>query len=486
MSSSPILFWFRHNLRLKDNPALAYAVQQKRPIVFVFIDDDINLRPYGGASRWWLNKSLPLLNRSLAEIGSQLFTFQGDSTEILLKLVEISGATQIIAQRQFEPDARTLESKIIKSCEKLGCEVSLFDGYLLADPDTVKSKTGTPYKVFTPFWKECSQRLHISKPIPAPKKIVTDSALENKIAKLKPFKAVKFSDPIGWSEKLENYWNPGEESAHEHLQNFLSSAIGNYAEGRDVPSSESTSKLSPYLHFGEISPNTVLYEVNRRKNEKDSDHAKSFKSEVGWREFNHHLLWHWPNLAKQPFQPKFKAFPWRKKTNKVKQWEKGLTGIPIVDAGMRELWETGWMHNRVRMIVASLLVKNMMFDWKLGEKWFWDTLVDANMANNGGGWQWVAGCGADAAPYFRIFNPVTQAERFDKQARYIKHWVPELANLPDKIALAPWQSSVEVLRSYQFTLGKDYPEPIVDLKKSRQEALAALEQCNQLWAEETT
>lgn len=478
-SPSPIIVWFRHNLRLRDNAALTYATQRKAPVINVFIYDKKNLRDYGGASKWWLKHSLSALHESLEKKSSSLFCFEGDTIEIFEKLVTLTKANRIVAQQQFEPDARLLEKKLEERIAGLECNLTLFNGYLLADPDRIKSKTGTPYKVFTPFWRECSQRLHVSTPIAVPQKIPSDPALEKTISKGVPFPAPCLNDDIGWSSKLEQYWQPGEQSARRQLKSFLSSAIFNYKDGRDIPAETLTSKLSPHLHFGEISANEVMFEVEKIHGNNESPDIKHYKNEIGWREFCHHLMWHWPNLAKQPFQPKFKKFPWRKKSSSAEKWEKGITGIPIVDAGMRELWETGWMHNRVRMIVASLLVKNLLHEWKIGERWFWDTLVDANLANNIGGWQWVAGCGADAAPYFRIFNPVTQAEKFDKNADYIKRWVPELSKLPAKMALAPWQFSNAELAYYQFTLGEDYPEPIVDLKLSRQEALAALEACNQ-------
>ncbi len=481
-SLPPIIVWFRHNLRLRDNPALAFAAEQKVPVLHVFIHDKKHLREYGGASKWWLKHSLEAFKQSLEKKSATLLCYEGDAVEILAALTKLSHASCVVTQQNFEPDARLLEKKIQKKLEALNCELKLFNGYLLADPSAISSKTGTPYKVFTPFWRECSQRLHITQPIPVPKKISADERLEKKLVKEINFPAPNLDDDIGWSRKLKEYWKPGESAAHKQLKSFLSSAIYHYGEGRDLPGETLTSKLSPYLHFGEISANKVMFEVQRLQGNSESIDIKHYKNEIGWREFCHHLMWHWPSLAKQPFQPKFKTFPWRKKSSDAFLWEKGLTGIPIVDAGMRELWETGWMHNRVRMIVASLLVKNMLYEWKIGEKWFWDTLVDANLANNVGGWQWVAGCGADAAPYFRIFNPVTQAEKFDKNADYIKRWVPELSKLPAKIAMAPWQASNETLEKYQFILGKDYPEPIVDLKTSREEALAALEACKQQYA----
>ncbi len=465
MSDERVVFWFRQDLRLTDNPAFTAAVKAGS-VIPVYILDDVNAGQYkmGSASRVWLHYSLLALDKALE---GKLCLFVGDAKKVLTALLKQEGVKEIFWNRCYEP-WRICRDKKIKDClQKLGMEVKTYNGSLLWEPWEVLKSDGTPYKVFTPYYKNgCLRLMSPRSPESRPVRISLSEPLKNACE----LDALSLLPSKPWASRIKQHHNVGEVAAKVRLKAFLNSGLQAYKEGRDVPANSSVSKLSPHLHFGEISPNQVWHAASGCH--KDIN-LQCFLSELGWREFSYYLLYHFPTLPEQNFQKKFDKFRWKKSIKSLKAWQKGLTGIPIVDAGMRELWETGVMHNRVRMITASLLTKNLRIDWRQGEQWFWGCLVDADLASNSAGWQWVAGSGADASPYFRIFNPVTQAKRFDPQAAYILKYVPELARLPLKYIFAPWEAPASVLSEAGVVLGKTYPKPVVDLQESRKSALEA-------------
>lgn len=467
MDNEPTIVWFRRDMRLRDNGALFEASERGAPILPVYIDDR---EEAGGASKWWRHHSLAALSKDLGKHRSRLIIRRGDPLKELRRLIEESGAVRVFWNRLYEPRTIPRDKQIKETLEEDGLEVRSFPGYLLFEPHQVSNKQGAPYKVFTPFWREICSRDVPPQPLPLPtlrtmKKWPESLALSD----------LNLLPGIDWAAGLRKAWKPGEEGAHEHFMQFIQQGLGEYDEMRDRPDIPGTSRLSPHLHFGEITPRTIWHQVQRHilanLNQKKSSNA--FLRQVGWREFSHHLLYHFPHTVDKPLRKEFSAFPWSSSKKQLKAWQAGQTGYPIVDAGMRELWETGWMHNRVRMIVASFLVKDLMVRWQRGAEWFWDTLVDADLANNTMGWQWTAGCGADAAPYFRIFNPVLQGKRFDPDGAYIRRWVPEIASLPNKHLHAPWEAPKEVLKKAALELDRDYPRPIVNHQEARDEALAA-------------
>ena len=465
MTEAPIILWFRQDLRLRDNPALIAAHETGRPIVPLYILDDHNSGEWkmGGASRWWLHQSLSALNQSLEK---RMVFEAGDPLPILEKLMQETGATDVFWNRCYEP-WRITRDKQIK--EKL-IGTKSFNGALLFEPHTVLKDDGTPYKVFTPFYKKgCLGRA----PAPSqPKDVPRNLNLYSYTGQ--PLEHLNLMPGVKWYTHMAKAWQPGEAGAHTRLRSFMENGLNGYKEGRNFPDRQNVSRLSPHLHFGEISPHEAWYAAQEamivQGCESDGAH---FMSELGWREFSNGLLYHFPELPRENLQAKFDAFPWRDDDQALQAWQKGQTGYPIVDAGMRELWQTGYMHNRVRMIVGSFLVKNLLLHWHHGEEWFWDTLVDADLANNSASWQWIAGCGADAAPYFRIFNPVTQGKKFDPDGAYVRRYVPELSKLPDKYLHNPWEAADNILEYAGVSLGETYPKPIVSLKPSRERALAA-------------
>ena len=467
--TKPIIIWFRQDLRLRDNPALIAAHESGRPILPLYILDDDNSGEWkmGAAGRWWLHMSLKALNDNL---GGKLCFARGDSRQVLMEQTRNSGAGGVHWNRCYEPWRMACDAAIEKELGSVGKETRNFNASLLFEPRSTVKKDGTPYKVFTPFYqKGCLGKESMpALPEAAPKNL---TLFENRVSSLDDLRLLP---EIPWHEKLEKNWKPGEAGAQERLEEFLDNGLKNYKEGRDYPSRRNVSRLSPHLHFGEISPRQVWHDIKTRmvvdRCERDGEH---FLSELGWREFSYSLLYHFPDLPRANLQKKFDNFPWRYDDEALKSWQKGQTGYPIVDAGMRELWKTGYMHNRVRMIVGSFLVKNLLLHWHQGEEWFWDTLVDADLANNSASWQWIAGCGADAAPYFRIFNPVTQGQKFDSEGAYVRRYVPEISKLPDKYLHCPWQAPLEVLERAGVKLGENYPTPIVDLQMSRERALSA-------------
>lgn len=457
------LHWFRQDLRLSDNPAWVRACEGDE-VLPVYIHDTVNAgdQALGAASEWWLHHSLESLDDSL---NGDLNIYSGDTGAILPELVQTHGISEVTFNCCYEPWRASLDDQIIEELEKRNVKVSLFTGSLLWDPEEVLKQDGTPYKVFTPFFKKgCLGAMSPRKPLSVPKAnyFKDEAALSLDALELLP--------SIGWDKGFYDLWVPGETGAHERIKVFIESGLHGYKEGRNFPARKNVSRLSPHLHFGELSPNQVWYAAKGQLADEDVGH---FCSELGWREFSYNLLYHFPFITGENLNAKFNAFPWEPDKAKLEAWKIGQTGIPIVDAGMRELWQTGYMHNRVRMVVASFLVKNLLIHWKEGERWFRDTLVDADLANNAASWQWVAGCGADAAPYFRIFNAVTQGQKFDGDGEYTRKYVPELAKMPNKYLFNPWEAPSHVLSEAGIELGTDYPLPIVDLKKSREDALAA-------------
>lgn len=467
--TSPVVVWFRQDLRIRDNPALLAAHQTGHPIVPLFILDEENCGEWklGGASRWWLHESLKALNEALK---GQLCFKAGSAQKILVDLLEGAGAEAIYWNRSYEPWRISSDAHIQEILQTKGIEVHTFNGALLFEPQTALKSDGTPYKVFTPFYqKGClGNSNEPRRPSKAPKDLRLSTHRGVALIDLKLLPAVP------WHKKFMNHWRPGETGAQARLKAFLKNGLKQYKEGRNYPSGNNVSRLSPHLHFGEISPNEVWYAAKQRMGTEGwRKDGETFLSELGWREFSHSLLFHFPDLPRKNLQKKFNKFPWRKDQKSLKRWQQGQTGYPIVDAGMRELWETGYMHNRVRMIVGSFLVKNLMLHWHLGEDWFWDTLVDADLANNSASWQWIAGCGADAAPYFRIFNPVTQGKKFDQTGEYVRRFIPELKKMPVKYLHNPWEAPEKVLVEAGVQLGENYPLPIVTLGDSRERALKA-------------
>lgn len=473
MSAQPLIVWFRQDLRLADNPALHAACKTGAPIIPVYILDDKNAGPWkmGGASRVWLHHSLIALDKSLS---GHLHIECGDAAAIISALIKKTKAQGIYWNRCYEPWRIARDKKIKTALEEDGISVESFNGALLWEPWDVKKSDGTPYKVFTPFFRKgCMSAKEPRHPLPAPKKIdFADAPKGMHIDNL----ALLPAKPR-WDTKMVKHWAIGEKAAQARLKAFMDDGLNGYKEGRNVPSQQNVSRLSPHLHFGEISPNTAWHAVQSfgaaHHMERDTD---TFLSELGWREFSYSLLYYTPTIVWDNLNPRFNDFPWTDRENKdVAAWQRGMTGYPIVDAGMRELWQTGYMHNRVRMIVGSFLVKHMLTHWRQGEVWFWDTLFDADLANNAASWQWIAGCGADAAPYFRIFNPITQGEKFDPAGEYVRRYVPEIAALPDKYIHKPWDAPPPVLAEAGIKPGKTYPDPIIDHGKGRQRALEAFQ-----------
>lgn len=472
------LHWFRDDLRLADNPALHAAVAEGPVLCLYILDDGADRRPLGGASRWWLSRSLEALAAALEAKGGALVVMRGDPLAILPALVESAGIGRVTWTRRYDAASVVLDKAIKEQLGEAGIAVQSFNGSLLNEPWEVTSKVGQPMKAFTPYWRAARERGEPASPLPAPRRIerlaLPESAAKESLAVADLGLEPRQPD---WAGGLRAAWTPGEAGARERLEDFLGNGLAGYAEDRNRPDRENTSRLSPHLRFGEIGPRQIWHALAmaRQSGEaagSDND-AEKFLSELGWREFSYHLLFHNPELATRNYDSRFDAFPWHDDPEAQRRWQRGQTGIPLVDAGMRELWTTGWMHNRVRMVVASFLIKHLLQDWRAGEVWFWDTLVDADPANNAASWQWVAGSGADAAPYFRIFNPVTQGETWDPKGDYVRRWVPELAKLPAELIHQPWKAGAAVLRKAGVELGGSYPQPMVDLGLGRQRALDA-------------
>ena len=464
---STAIVWFRRDLRLEDHPALSAACRAHDRVLLIYIHAPHEDGPWaaGGASRWWLHHSLSRLDAQLRERHHALHLRQGDSLAVLLDIIARSGATAVYWNRLYEPTAIARDRVIKAALRDRGIEAHSFNAALWCEPWQIETRQQGPYRVFTPFWRALRPQLEGPRPLPAPAHL---PGLE--LAGGLPLDALSLLPSIHWDAGLKQAWQPGEQGAQEMLDIFLDDAVGGYAQARDLPARHGTSRLSPHLHFGEISPRQIQRQLIDRATATDARRRpdiEPFLRELGWREFAHHLLYHFPQTPTANFNEQFDRFPWTRQCAKaIASWQRGRTGIPLVDAGMRELWHTGWMHNRVRMIVASFLTKNMGQHWHHGARWFWDTLVDADLANNTLGWQWVAGSGADAAPYFRVFNPVTQAQKFDAEGQYLRRWLPELAGAPLPLLHEPWKDPSLLRRS-------GYPSPIIDLGQSREDALAA-------------
>jgi len=472
--SEPNLVWFRQDLRLEDNPALK-AAANAGSVLPIYILDDENSGPWkmGAASRWWLHHSLHALNKSLK---GKLWVMTGDPKQLIPRLVSEHGVKAVYWNRCYEPWRRQRDTEIKQALEADGTQVFSSKGSLLWEPWENLKSDGTPYRVFTPFYRSgISRTMDLSPLVGAPgePKLLGCAQSDKKIDEL------GLLPSIPWYSAFGEHFTPGEAGAQTKLQSFLNQGITNYKAGRDFPAMENVSRLSPHLHFGEISPHRIWQESEvsaaRHSKEEEGEH---FQRELAWREFSYSLIYHFPELTDRNMNQRFDHFPWEHKEEFLKSWQNGLTGYPLVDAGMRELWQTGYMHNRVRMVVGSFLVKNLLQHWQEGMRWFWDCLLDADLANNTCSWQWVAGCGADAAPYFRVFNPVTQSAKFSTEP-YIRRYVPELAKLSDKYIHQPNLAPQAVLDAAEVRLGENYPYPIVDLKESREQALAAYKSIQQ-------
>ena len=471
---TPVIYWFRNDLRLQDLPGLAAAAASGGPVLACYILDEESPGDWrmGGASRWWLYHSLVALAGDIQTRGGQLHLARGHPEMVLARLAEQTGAATVFCSRQYEPWAQALEINLHASLRSKGVELKRYGGSLLWEPETVTNLAGQPFKVFTPFWRKC-RSLSVATGSPATNHFAAWPDAVDSGDQLPDWELLPGAP--NWAQGWEQLWQPGERGAELRLKTFLQGSVADYGEGRDYPARRATSRLSPHLHFGEIAPARVFNAARQvgassAALERETD---KFLSEIGWREFCYHLLCHFPALPEQPFKANFSAFPWVGGVRELHAWQQGKTGYPIVDAGMRELWQTGHMHNRVRMVAASFLCKHLLVDWRAGQRWFWDTLVDADLANNACGWQWVAGSGADASPYFRIFNPTTQGLKFDQAGEYIRRWLPELAALPDKWLQQPWAAPPEVLQGAGVSLGATYPLPLVDHRDARAAALAA-------------
>ncbi len=467
MKPAPAVVWFRQDLRLCDNPALSTAAAAGAPLIALYVLDEPAMGAWrlGGASRWWLHHSLASLARDLAALGLQLTLRRGAADLALEGLVEQTGATAVHWNRLYEPWAVRRDSEIKARLRGRGLRVESFNASLLFEPATL----GRAYRVFTPFWRACLAKPEPATPLPAPERLAAaENVASERLAdwRLLPTKP-------DWAACFHEIWRIGESAARERLKEFAGSSAAAYSAGRDAPGQEGVSRLSPHLHFGEISPHQVWHEIVARVGEQGAP----FLRQLGWREFCHHLLFANPDLPERPLDRRFERFPWRRDAEGLDAWKHGRTGYPFVDAAMRQLWRTGYVHNRARMVAASFLVKHLLLPWQEGEAWFWDMLVDADLANNACGWQWVAGCGADAAPYFRVFNPVSQGEKFDPEGAYVRRCVPELATLDAKFIHRPWEAPQEVLRTAGVVLGETYPRPIVDHAFARKRALEAYAGC---------
>ena len=465
---STAIVWFRRDLRLEDNPALSAAMNAHAHVVCAYIhapDEEVPWVP-GAASRWWLHHSLQALGSDIARRGATLHICSGATHSVLEALIAECHAEAVYWNRLYEPALIERDSAIKQRLRELGVAAHSFNASLLIEPWKIQTGDGGPYKVFTPYWRKSRAQLVAQPPAPAPKRIASPA-----VSGAVELESLRLLPRVAWDGEFRSHWQPGERGAHALLRRFCADALSDYPLGRDRPDHDHTSRLSPHLHFGEIGPRQIVWTLEEPARERGLGQgaapAEAYLRELGWRDFSHHLLFHFPQTPERNLNAQFDRFPWAGQDGEaIARWQRGETGIPIVDAGMRQLWKSGWMHNRVRMIAASFLTKNLRQHWLHGARWFWDTLVDADLANNTQGWQWTAGCGADAAPYFRIFNPVTQGQRFDPDGVYVRRWVEELGDVPAPVIHEPWQEA-GMLRS------TGYPMPIVDPGESRLAALSA-------------
>lgn len=470
--AAPVIAWFRRDLRLADNPALSAAAETGRPVVPLYVLDESEVvRPLGGAHEWWLDKSLRALADACRASGSPLILRRGPAEQVVADVAREAAAGEVYWNRLYDPGVPARDHALQEALGAAGVEALTFNASLLIEPGELTTKTGGIYGVFTPFWRAARAAIRVPDALPAPDRLSPPA------------------DPLG-SDDLDGWrlhptrpdwstgfdWTPGEAAGTARMQAFVDGALGAYALGRDAPAEDGSSRLSPYLHWGELGPRQVWRCVQAASaSGRVAEHqADKLLAELAWREFNHHLLAQHPDLATRNIKRPFDRMPWRSSPGDLRAWTAGRTGYPVVDAGMRQLWQTGWMHNRVRLITASFLVKHLLIDWRAGERWFWDTLVDADEANNAANWQWIAGSGVDALPFFRIFNPVLQGEKFDPAGDYVRRWVPELSQLPAKVIHQPWTADTDLLGRAGVKLGRTYPPPMVDHAAARARALEAL------------
>ena len=469
-----VIVWFRNDLRVADNPALHHALAAGAQVIPLYIHapDEQAPWPPGAASRWWLHHSLIALNETIVRLGSRLIVRRGPTLATLHSLIRQTDASQLYCNRTYEPVTECRDRDILRELAAAGVRCTQYNASLLHEPGSVLNKDGHPYKVFTPFWRACQWHADATMPLsspsamPLPPRTIESSAIVD----------LGLVPDQQWHAGLQANWRPGEIGAHQRLQAYCQSALAHYPQWRDFPDRPGTTRLSPYLHFGEISARQAVWTLQDYSQRAEGpgllQATEALIRQLGWREFAHHVLQHFPHTSEEPLNPRFRNLPWNRNDALLRAWQRGRTGIPIVDAGMRQLWQTGWMHNRVRMITASFLVKNCRIHWQQGARWFWDTLTDANLANNSLNWQWITGCGADAAPFHRIFNPVLQGQKFDAEGRYVRRWVPKLANLPSRWIHQPWLAPATALATAKIRLGEDYPAPAVDLAASRLQALS--------------
>jgi deoxyribodipyrimidine photo-lyase len=473
MTAPPTILWFHQDLRLADHAALTWAAA-RGPVLPLYIYDDempAALAP-GGASKWWLHDALENFSRDLAAHNLNLIIRRGKPLEVLSDVIRESGAKAVTWTRRYEHPLATRDAEIAETLKHDGIDIAIHSGFLLFEPEAIKTQSGTLFKVFTPFSKACFAAPAPGPVLPVPKQMqgvegIASDSIDS--LKLVPAKSE-------WPKQLRTAWQVSEQAAHDRLHHFIAELLPTYKTARDQPATDGTSRLSPYLHFGHISPRQVWHAIHhaRAHAPQTAASAERYLLELLWREFSWHLLHHIPSLVSQPLQKSFTDFPWRQDDKGLQAWQRGQTGYPIIDAGMRQLWQTGWMHNRVRMIVASFLIKDLLIDWRTGASWFWDTLVDADLGANTASWQWVAGCGADAAPYFRVFNPTLQGQKFDPKGGYVREFVPELAKLDVPYIHEPWKAPADMLAKAGIKLGQTYPLPILDHAKARLRALSAL------------
>ena len=478
--SSNVLVWLREDLRLDDNPALSAAGSRSALFVYVWDEASPGLRALGGASRWWLAHSLEALAEDLAARGGRLDIVRGAAERLIPALASAAGVSEAFWSRRYEGAAIEIDKRVKAALAADGVKAESFNGRLLREPWQVRTDGGTPFKVFSPYWRRSRGLGPFDPPVPAPERLLAADWPAEATPRLDLSALGLTPSTPDWSGGLKALWRPGERGAQDRLAAFVEEALRDYADRRDFLSGAPTSLLAPHLRFGEISPRRIVSFVEdaAHRGAASPRAVEKFLSEIGWREFAYSLLFASPDLARSPWQTRFAAFPWREDEPAFRAWRRGQTGYPVVDAGMRELWATGYMHNRARMIVASFLVKHLLIDWRRGEEWFWDTLCDADSANNAASWQWVAGSGADAAPYFRIFNPMLQGERFDPDGAYVRRWIPELARLDTRYIHAPWTAPSSELMRAGISLGGSYPRPIVDHDFARKRALDALASLN--------
>lgn len=471
--------WLRKDLRLEDHAGFAHAIEHGYQIIPIFIWDKAEHRwQDGSASQWWLHHALVDLQEQIEELGGKLMTHRLENSEdaagrgkFFAEVVDIFreyGADVICWGRRYEPEIIERDKRLKSYLTEQGYEVKSFNTHLLLEPHTIQNKSGSHFKVFTPYWKHCLT--HSIDPVT---EITTEEWSQVRWTEDQSASSIdglKLLPEIPWDKDFYQYWKPTRGAGLERLAEMVESKANRYDGARDIPSIDGTSQLSPYLQWGQISAREIYHAFGKSYNDTVE---KGYLRQLFWREFSYHLLFHAPHSPERPLRPEYESFPWEKNEQYLKAWQKGETGFPIVDAGMRQLWQTGWMHNRVRMIVGSLLVKHLLQDWREGASWFWDTLVDADLANNTMGWQWIGGCGADASPYFRIFNPIIQGEKFDPDGKYVREFCPELNDVPDKYLHKPWEMPELELIAAGVVLGKTYPQPIISHEKGREKALKA-------------